>query len=160
MKRIPLTQGKFALVDDADFNWLNQWKWCVFFNGHSWRAVRVVRKKTIYMSRFMVDAPQGKLVDHHNHDTLDNQRHNLRICSCTQNNANQIIRNYTISKYKGVYWDKTRQRNKRWSANIKKEGKVCRLGRYLTEIEAAKAYDKKAKELFGEFAYLNFPLPL
>ena len=62
------------------------------------------------------------------------------------------------SEYKGVYWDKSGKRKKRWAVEIKKEGKKYCLGRYKNEIAAAKAYDQKARELFGDFAYLNVPI--
>ncbi len=157
MREILLTRGQVALVDDGDYGWLNQWKWCVTYTSGNWRALRTLGKTMVYMSRVIVNAPKGKYVDHKNHNTLDNQRHNLRICTPTENNANRILSTGTRSKYKGVYWDKSRKRTKRWTVGIKCDGVKYRLGRYLTEIEAAKAYDKKAVELFGEFAYLNFP---
>ena len=156
MKRIKLTQGKFALVDDEDFEWLNERKWCAAkttyggFIADSWDGKL---KRTIRMHREITNAPKGLDVDHKNHDTLDNRRENLRVCTRSQNLSNQR-KTRGSSKYKGVSWFK---RRKKFQAYIKKNSKHIGLGYYANEVQAAKAYDKKAKELFGEFACLNFP---
>ena len=94
----------------------------------------------------------GIHTDHKNGNGLDNQKHNLRTCSQAQNNRNAKKRENCSSKYKGVYWDK---KNKKWRARIYLNKKEICLGRYKNEIDAAKAYDEKAKELFGEFAQPN-----
>lgn len=157
---IPLTQDRFAIVDADKYEWLNQWKWCALKSKNSYRAIRAIKKNgkwtTCYMSRFILNAPDNLQVDHKNHNILDNRESNLRLCDQTQNNANQLIKAGGKSQYKGVSWDKTRKRKKRWVGEIKCYGKKIRLGHFLTEIEAAKAYDAKAVELFGEFAYTNF----
>jgi len=160
MKRIPLTQGKFAIVDDNDFDWLNQWKWCAAKSRCGYRAVRSIKKDgkwtTCSMSRFILNAPIHLLVDHKNHIIHDNRKSNLRLCTPSQNCANQIIKLGGASKHKGVSYDTSRKRNKRWVARLNSCGNYINLGRFLTEIEAAKAYDAKAKEVYGEFAYTNF----
>lgn len=157
---IPLTQGQFAIVDAKNYEWLMQWKWCALTSKNSYRPIRAIKKRgkwtTLYMSRFILNAPDNLQVDHINHNILDNRESNLRICDQSQNNANQLIRMDGKSKYKGVSWDKTKKRKKRWVAEIKYYGKKFHLGHYRTETEAAKAYDAKALELFGEFAYTNF----
>lgn len=155
MKRIPLTRGQFALVDDEDFDGLMEYKWHVTprRNG-SYAAVRAKSCKLIYMARQIMDAPAGKVVDHKNHNTLDNRRTNLRICTRSQNHMNELPHREGSSKYKGVSWNKACNK---WKAFISKEGYIGRLGGFTCEVEAAKAYDEAAKELFGEFAYLNFP---
>lgn len=106
------------------------------------------------MHRAIMRTPQGKQIDHRNHDGLDNRRCNLRECSHIENMRNQLPQKTGTSRYKGVHWEKERGK---WRAQIKHTCKQMRLGRYASEKDAAKAYDKKAKELFGEFAYLNFP---
>lgn len=159
MKHIPLTQGKFALVDDKDYEWLMQWKWC-YAKGKTSSCVQrkewpmtSCKHRTIRMHRLIMDAPKGMQVDHINHNTLDNRRCNLRIVTPQQNLYNTRARPNATSRYKGVHW---RKDIKKWrvtiSLNIRRT-----IGYFHSEIEAAKAYDKAAKELFGEFAYLNFP---
>lgn len=157
MKRIQLTQGQFAIVDDKNYEWLNQYKWCAIKTKRGYRAVRSIRKNgrriNTTISRFILNAPDNLEVDHENHNTLDEQESNIRLCTRSQNNWNQLKKGGK-SQYKGVYLDK--KRSKKWGVNIRYHGRRIYLGRFLTEIEAAKAYDAKAKELFGEFAYLNF----
>lgn len=157
---IPLTQGKFAIVDDFNYEWLNQWKWFALKNVNVFYAVRNVGKhphqELIRMHREILGLKlnDDKQADHRNGNGLDNRKFNLRLCTNSQNQHNQhSIRG--ISKYKGVSWDK---RSKKWKAKIQFERKRIHIDQFDSEIEAAKAYDTKALELFGEFAYLNFGL--
>ncbi len=156
MKRIPLTQGKFALVDDEDFGWLNQHKWCVLkCDSGLWYATR---GKGIFMHRAILGLKVGDGIktDHRNHNGLDNRQENLRKCTNSENQHNQKPRLAHLdctSKYKGVSWLKNDQK---WRVLMKCSGKWHYLGLFTSEINAAKAYDKKAKELFGEFAQTNF----
>ena len=100
-------------------------------------------------------SPEGLQVDHINGDKLFNLRSNLRICTNQQNNRNTKSRKGSSSKYKGVSWD---ARNKKWISQICiGNGTHKKIGRFVCEIEAAKAYDELAKKYHGEFAYLNFP---
>lgn len=161
MKKIPLTRGKFALVDDEDFEWLNQWKWRVGArrNRSTIYAVRAGRKAelkcTYFMHRIVTDCPDGLQVDHINHDGLDNRRENLRVCTRNGNQWNRRKTKARVSSiYKGVCSFK---KTKKWRALIKINGKKIYLGLFKQEIDAAKAYDTAAKKYFGEFAYLNFP---
>lgn len=156
-KLIPLTQGKFAIVDDEDYEWLNQWKWCAFINesGQCYAARGTRRnhqRKTILMHRLIMNATKGQIIDHKNHNSSDNRRANLRICTHQQNDRNRR-KVFGSSKFKGVSWKKS---NSCWCAYIKINGKHKSLGFFHNEIDAAKAYDVKAKELFGEFAKTNF----
>ncbi len=151
---IPLTQGKFAVVDVEDYNWLAGYKWCVSQSGNSFYAMRNRCGTKVLMHRQIMNASNGLLVDHIDGNGLNNRRSNLRLCTRYQNSCNsRPHRNNLYSKYKGVRWDK---RYNKWYAGIRKSGKQFFLGSFDNEIDAAKAYDKKAKELFGEFAYLNF----
>jgi hypothetical protein len=106
------------------------------------------------MHRQIMNAPEGLLVDHIDGNGLNNQKNNLRLCSSAQNARNRRPTSKPYSKYKGVSWHK---RNKKWEVRIAKSGKSTYLGTFEDELEAALAYDRKAEELFGEFAYLNFP---
>lgn len=155
MKKIKLTQGKYALVDDEDFEYLSQWKWCAVKHRNNYYAKRNSGKtnKNIYMHRVIMKANNKELVDHKNHNTLDNQKYNLRICNNAQNIYNQLKQKNTSSKYKGVSWDKI---NKKWAVVITPSGRQFHLGRFKDEVIAAKIYDYRAKEVFGKFAKLNF----
>ncbi|KKM82689.1 hypothetical protein LCGC14_1317060 [marine sediment metagenome] len=157
MRKILLTQGKFAIVDDKDFEWLNQWKWSASKSHNTFYAQRHTGKsrRTILMHRQILNVPSGFETDHRNSNGLDNRRCNIRRCTTAQNHQNeQPIRGGT-SKYKGVTYHKN-YRDKKYTAHIKHKGEKFYLGCFGTEIEAAKAYDTKAKELFGEFARPNF----
>ncbi|KKL76225.1 hypothetical protein LCGC14_2047030 [marine sediment metagenome] len=148
---IPLTQGYYAIVDADKYKWLMRWKWCAQgVNSLYTYAVRSENGKIIRMHRQILECKDNEHSDHKNHNTLDNRIINLRKCTIAQNQYNAMPRIGT-SKYKGVY----RQRNK-WHAEVVYKGKHYHLGFHKQEIDAAKAYDRKAKELFGEFAYINF----
>ncbi len=153
MKKISLTQGKYAIVDDEDFEYLSQWKWCVDKTTYgTFIAVRWDKnhKSNMRLHRLVVDAPDGMQVDHINHDTLDNRKKNLRVVTCQQNQQNQKPRSNTTSKFKGVCF---RQREQKWIAKISENHKQIHLGYFDTEEEAARVYRKKAKELYGEYRY-------
>lgn len=151
-KEIPLTQGKVAIVDDADFDWLNQWKWHYAAAGYAARATGGRRNRHIlYMHRLIVDAPAGSHVDHRDHNGLNNQRSNLRIATPSQNHYN-ARRNHGSSKYKGVYYSTAR---KMWVATIHADHRRIHLGTFATELCAALAYNSAAIQYHGEFALLN-----
>jgi hypothetical protein len=150
MKEIKLTRGKVALVDDEDFEYLNQWKW--FFNkGYAGRHTGPRhRRKLVLMHRDILCVPDGLVTDHINHDGLDNRRSNLRSCTRAQNYANSDIHSNNTSGAKGV---RLRKDTKKWSAIIKHNQKVIYLGCFKNLDEAARAYKDKAREIYGEFAY-------
>lgn len=156
LKEIPLTQGKTALVDELDYDFLMQWKWSTYYQprAHTWYAVRSVRvagrRTSIQMHRVITDAPDGMEVDHQNHDGLDNQRGNLRVCTRADNQHNQRPCLNNTSGYKGVS-----RRRGRWVAGIRCDGRRYNLGHFDTAEEAALAYNEAAARLHGEFAFLN-----
>lgn len=149
MKKIKLTQGRYTLVDHADFEWLNQWKWH-YDNGYAMR--RDYSKGGVYalMHRVILNVPKKLETDHKNGDTLDNRRENLRVCTRQQNSFNKGPQINNTSGFKGVFW--RGDRNK-WKVKV---GRL-HVGLFEDKTEAAKAYDKKAKELHGDFVKLNFP---
>ena len=149
-RRIPLGDGLYAYVDAADYEWLSRYTWSAV-NGY---AARNEKGKLVYMHRQIMNASPGEIVDHHNHNKLDDTRANLRICTGPENQRNQRKKRGSVSKYKGVGYSKDRHK---WYAQIHMMHKEYWLGYHATEIEAARAYDRKAVELFGEFANLNFP---
>jgi len=152
MKEIPLTQGKVALVDDADYDALMVRSWC-YSGGYAWAKING-RKES--MHRFLMNAPKGMDVDHINGNGCDNRRCNMRLATRTQNNHNRHRQTMpgSVSQYKGVYWDKT---NGKWAAGVRINGKQHFLGYFVSEIDAARAYDSAAKQLTDGFATLNFP---
>lgn len=151
MKEIPLTKNKVALVDDKDFKYLSQWKWHYAGSGYAARRDYPSRKY-VYMHRQILKAQPKQEVDHINYDTLDNTRKNIRIVDRSLNMANTKVRSTNTSGFKGVCWDK--QRNK-WAAEITVNYKSKHLGRFDSKIQAAKVYNEAAKKVFGEFARLN-----
>ena len=154
MKTIPLTQGAFALVDDEDFEYLNQFKWC-FDGGYAHRKIRISKKDIkIYMHRFILGV-EGQEVDHINGVGLDNRRENLRISTHRQNMQNRKIPSHNTTGYKGVIFKGNEKRKKKYQAHIKINGKEKYLGYYFTPQEAALAYNIAAKEYFSEYANLN-----
>ncbi|MBN2271732.1 MAG: HNH endonuclease [Sedimentisphaerales bacterium] len=150
---IPLTQGKFAVVDAEDYDRLCGRKWHAAKNGGQFYAQRYEKRRNIAMHREILDIPPGMVCDHKNHNTLDNRKGNLRICTPAQNQYNQLPRDGGTSRYKGVRWHKD---NCKWQAAIGYNSRLIHIGYYEYEADAAIAYDDMAIELFGEFACLNF----
>lgn len=149
-KLIPLTQGEFAKVDNEDFERVKDINWSVDVR----KTVSYAYNSEFgYMHRYIMNALKGLEVDHINHYGLDNRKSNLRLATPSQNKSN--IRKSSV-KLRGV--QHLRDLNK-WVASIKNNNINIYLGRFLTEEEAGRAYDEKAIELKGEFAYetLNFP---
>ena len=161
---IELTQGQHAIVDTEDFEQLNKHKWYANKIGHSYYACRGSSwnkekdqwNEILRMHRVVLGLKKGDgfEVDHINGDGLDNRRCNLRLVTKQQNRWNQATSKKGTSKYKGVSWDTTRDK---WQAGITINGKRFALERFDNEVEAAKAYDKRARIEFKDFARLNFP---
>ena len=155
MKRIPLTKGQFAIVDDEDYERVSKYKWQATWGGYCYYATRIPwnkgKRHEIRMHRFILNAPDDKIVDHIDFNGLNNRRDNIRTCTHSQSQYHRRSHGGT-SKYKGV---SLCRKNNKWQAQIKHNRKSKWIGQYEKEKDAAKAYNKKAKELFGDFAYLN-----
>ena len=157
MKEIKLTQGKVALVDDEDYERVDQFKWTAIKLGHSYYAVRQFwtggKHQNILMHRFILGDSTHE-IDHKNNDGLDNRKCNIRYCTRTENLRNRLPFRGGSSAYKGVR--KPVNYNK-YIASIRVCKKPIHIGVFINEIDAAKAYDNAVKKYFGDFGYLNFP---
>lgn len=159
MNKINISTKKYpdtyTLVDDEDYDVLNNFKWyphkdhagATYVNRQERRADG--KQYIIIMHRVIMNCPKGIFVDHINHDTLDNRKENLRICSVAQNQYNKKKTRGT-SKYKGVS-----RAGKKWKSQVAKDYKIHYIGTFETEEKAAEAYNKKALNLFGVFAHIN-----
>jgi len=163
LKLISLTQNKFAIVDDGEYESLKRHKWHTVNSSRGvFSAGRTVtdrngKQTLLLMHRLLLNAPPNLQVDHRNHDTLDNRKENLRLCTNGQNCANRKVA-WGTSKYKGVSLFKSaRWKRSKWKAQIKFNGTVMYLGLFDNQIEAARAYDVAAQKLHKEFACVNFP---
>lgn len=146
-KLIPLTQGKFAMVDNEDFDRVKDINWQFINRGYA-SSVTVG-----LMHRYIMGAPENLEVDHINHNKVDNRKNNLRIATRPQNTANTRPR-VGSSIYKGVHWSTVENI---WIARIKHNKKRYYIGSFTDEVECAKARDLKSLSFQGDFAYLNFP---
>ena|SRR5947208_2399006 len=151
MKEIVLTRGYIAIVDDEYYDKLNKFSW---YEANGYATTNMGQGKdrhTIFMHNMVLWSPRGLEIDHINGDTLDNRRTNLRIVTHKENMRNQKIKAHS-SRYKGVHWDSAVNK---WRATTKIDGKVVHIGRYLTELEAAKAYNEFVSRTDSEHYRLN-----
>jgi hypothetical protein len=160
MREIILKNGLKTKVDDDDFEKYGKLKWRMDLTNNQYIKTSQYQKdtgktKTIYLHRLIMKEyiKDGFEIDHINRNRLDNRKSNLRICKRHQNMGNVLKHQDNNSGYKGVCWDKAR---KKWIARICYKYKTFNLGRFSDIFDAVKVYDKKAKELFGEFAHTNF----
>jgi HNH endonuclease len=153
VRYIPLTRGKYAIVDAEDFEELSKHKWTLIRRGNSDYAGRREKGKHISMHREIMNTPDDMVVDHINGNGLNNRKANMRNCTKAQNSYNSRPRG-GHSGYVGVTYRKSKGK---YEAVIGFRGEKIYVGEFDDEIEAAKARDRKARQLQGEFAYLNFP---
>lgn len=161
MKKIELTNGMYALVDDEDYEWLNRWSWYVCTAPRTFYAQRTTavggKHAVPRMHREILQPTDSKIwVDHINGNGLDNRRSNLRKCTQSQNLANSSKYSNNTSGFKGVFTNKRCVGQNKWRAQIRHENKAIHIGSFHNVREAARAYDKVAIELFREFARPNF----
>lgn len=148
MRKIKLTRGQYAIIDDADYDLISQFNWHCSAKGYAERSAH--NGETRKMHRVIMNAPDGMQVDHINRNKLDNRRSNLRLCTNTQNVANTPPR--PGRKYKGISFIES---TNRWKAEIYTLGKSRYLGVFNCPKKAALAYNKAAVQKYGSFAYLN-----
>jgi hypothetical protein len=150
---IPLGNGVFTKVDDEDFDFLACFTWSLA-DGY---ARTIIDGHTVKMARLIMDAGPGDIVDHRDRDTLNNQRFNLRFATKSQNMINSGLWAHNSSGYKGVVWDKARNK---WRAQIKVNQRMINLGRFTNIAEAVTARDQAVVKYFGDFGVTNKDLGL
>lgn len=160
----PLTRGKYAMVDDDCFEYLNRWKWKLHTPTDGSKRHYAVRKekvkngiKHVSMHSVVCGFPPRTNIDHRDRNGLNNQKNNLRSCSTSQNGANSRKSRNNTSGFKGVTWQKIARK---WQSQLMHNRKHYYLGLFEDPKEAAKAYDVKAVQIFGEFAATNEQLGL
>lgn len=156
---IPLTQGKYAFVDDRDYGYLMSWKWQVM-NGYNGRCCakrssarkRGEKRRNIYMHRIIMDYFGDMDIDHINGNALDNRRSNLRICTRSQNHHNAGLRSDNKSGYRGISW---RKDNKTWATRIDFDNTSRHLGCFKSIQDAVSARREAEDKYVKEFSFNN-----
>lgn len=156
---IPLSQGLVTIIDARDFALICNHKWYASKGGNTQYAVTNIYREDrsrgrLALHRVLMDAPAGMDVDHIDGDGLNNRRSNLRLATRSQNIYNKPANRGGTSKFKGVHWN---PKLNKWRASVTIKGVKTNIGCFVDEADAARAYDVKARELFGEYARLNFP---
>jgi hypothetical protein len=157
MKKIALGgkngEGKFALVDDEDFEELNKYKWYCDAHGYARRDIWISKKgnKPVLMHKYLLNVEKGYQVDHKNTIRLDNQKSNLRKATLQQNRRNKTVQKNSKTQLKGV----TLFQNGKFRAYININSKQIHLGYFIESIDAAHAYNEAAINHHGEFANIN-----
>lgn len=161
MKKIKLTQGKYALVDDEDFETLNQYKWCadkrpnnVFYAVQN-EKIGHNKFRKIKMHRVIISTPKGMETDHADGDGLNNQKKNLRVCNRVENSYNVGMRKNNKSGYKGVHFLPYSNWSKKWHANITVNKKRISIGFFSTPEDAYRAYCAACVKYHGKYAKLQ-----
>ena len=162
IRYIPLTHGLYATVDAEDYEWLSQYRWHARFHkrcdtvyaarARVYRENGKVHRRIVTMHREIMKPPEGMVIDHINGNGINNRRCNMRTCTQAQNVLNRRACPTAKSRFIGVF-----PRGDKWRAAIRYKKRQFHIGTFDDEVEAAKARDRKAIELFGQFARLNFP---
>ena len=149
MKEIILSKGAVAIVDDEDYEYLNDISWHLSSTGY---AHTTVSRRHFSMHKMIMRADRIQLVDHINGDPLDNRKVNLRLATHTENMCNRKMDKRNKSGYRGVCWNK---KDKKFKVTIQHNNCQIHLGMYSDILEAAQSYNKAAIKYHGEFARLN-----
>lgn len=153
MAYIDLTQGKVALIDDEDYEYLSQWKWYYHKSGYAVRTdYSTGQQRSVKMHRLVNDTPIGYDTDHKNRNKLDNRKSNLRTATRSQNSSNYGVQAHNTSGHKGVRWHKV---SNRWQSRISYQGVTITLGLYREYEDACNVYDNADIQLRGQFASLG-----
>lgn len=143
---------KIILIDEDDYYKLKLKKPYLSLVNNYFYGYIYYDNKNIAIHRLVTDCPRGMIVDHINHNTLDNRKENLRICTHQENMRNSFKNKNLTSKYKGVSWHKDK---KRYRVQLTIDGKCKEFGLFKNEIDAAKKYNQLVSSIYGEFAVLN-----
>lgn len=151
---IELTQGKVAIIDDEDYEIVSKHNWRAYKDKNTYYAITRYEHTPPYsqisLHRFIMNDPEGMVVDHIDGNGLNNKKENLRIVTRQQNNSHRLnMMSNNTSGYRGVYWKK--HPHNRWLSCIRFNSKLIHLGYFDTKEEAARAFNEKARELFGEY---------
>lgn len=153
MKRVKLTCGKYALIDDEDFDRIEKHSWHLVKIGSVFYAATGIwngsNMTTYYLHRFIMNTPKRLVTDHIDGNGLNNQKSNLRVCTSSQNHMNTGLQKNNTSGYRGVMWYK---RDKKWLAVIKIDKKLINLGKYKEKSKAIEIRSKAEKKYYKEFA--------
>jgi HNH endonuclease len=152
MKKITLTQNQYALVDDEDFEYLNQWNWYAYISRNKFYVMRYTNKKRFSMHNTIMNPDSGLEVDHIDGNGLNNQKSNLRVCTHSENSKNRLINKNNKTGYKGVTWHKSHEK---FQASIGHNGKQIHLGYFYTAEEASTAYNMAALKYHKKFSSIN-----
>jgi len=149
-----MKHNKECIIDDEDWERISNITWYVHYNQSNHYVFGWCKKtkKYLRLHRVILNAPEGKFVDHKNRNTLDNRKENLRLCNHQQNSYNRSKDYNNKSGYKGVSWSK---QNKKWMAQITYSKTTYTLGFFKSKEDAALAYNKAVIKHHGEFAYVN-----
>lgn len=154
MAEIKLSQNKIAIIDDEDYVRVSSLKWFAHKRTNKFYAETARNEKHMHLHRFILGInDRSIIIDHIDGDSLNNKKSNLRICTVSQNSFNK--KPYSNSPIKGIKGVSFIKRINKWRAQIQANKKKIYIGVYNTHIDAAIAYNERAKELFGEYAYLN-----
>lgn len=156
-RKVPLKNGLYAIIDEDDYKFISYFRWSIRECPHTTYAFCNIRDQdmkwtTCSMHRFIMSSPKGLIIDHINHDGLDNRKDNLRICSAAENVRNSRGKRIRKHKYKGIRWNKG---SNKWESKIVFNRKEIYLGGFDSPELAAKAYNSGATKYHGEFACLN-----
>jgi len=156
MKKIELTQGQYALVDDWNYDYLIQWKWRAVQSGGLYYAVRgekiLIIQKRIWMARVIANTPNNMECDHINHNTLDNQEHNLRNVTHSQNMMNKRVQSNNTLGEKGITFYNYNG-YKSYIVQVHKDGKCVYRKTFKTLEDAKQARNQAIEKYHREFSY-------
>ena len=150
MRTLQITRGYSVFLDDDDFERFGKYRWYASICGKRVYASREVSKTHSYLHREIMKAPKGLFVDHKNHNTLDNRKENLRLCTQVENNRNRAgAQSRSKSGIRGVWWVESR---KKWATSIAVNKRTIPLGRFVKLEDAIKARKDAQDKYYGEFA--------
>jgi hypothetical protein len=147
--KIPLTNGRYALIDSADLPIVEKLAW--YYNPSGYADTHLSRKKHVSMHRMILSATDNQSVDHIDHDGLNNRRSNIRLCTQSQNSMNRRAQSNNSTGIKGICFDKRRNE---WHASVK-AGDVVKQKNFKAIEDAISAHTQWVKELHGDFACIE-----